>query len=124
MSRFDEAVRAVETVTKDLGAIDVLINNAGITIDKTLKNMGPDEWSKVIGVDLDSVFYCSRAVIEQMLERGYGRIINISSVVGQKGNFGQTNYAQQRPGLLGSPKLLHWKQPRRASPSTQSRRGL
>jgi len=106
VSRFDEAVRLVETVTKDLGAIDVLINNAGITIDKTLKNMGPDQWSKVIGVDLDSVFYCSRAVIEQMLERGYGRIINISSVVGQKGNFGQTNYAAAKAGIIGFTKAL------------------
>jgi acetoacetyl-CoA reductase len=106
VSRFDEAVRLVETVTKDLGAIDVLINNAGITIDKTLKNMGPDQWSKVIGVDLDSVFYCSRAVIEQMLGRGYGRIINISSVVGQKGNFGQTNYAAAKAGIIGFTKAL------------------
>ena len=106
VSRFDEAVRLVETVTKDFGAIDVLINNAGITIDKTLKNMGPDQWSKVIGVDLDSVFYCSRAVIEQMLERGYGRIINISSVVGQKGNFGQTNYAAAKAGIIGFTKAL------------------
>jgi NAD(P)-dependent dehydrogenase (short-subunit alcohol dehydrogenase family) len=73
---------------------------------KTLKNMGPDQWSKVIGVDLDSVFYCSRAVIEQMLERGYGRIINISSVVGQKGNFGQTNYAAAKAGIIGFTKAL------------------
>jgi len=106
VSRFHEAVRLVETITKDLGPVDVLINNAGITIDKTLKNMSPEQWQKVIGVDLDSVFYCSRAVIEQMLGRGYGRMINISSVVGQKGNFGQTNYAAAKAGIIGFTKAL------------------
>lgn len=84
----------------------MLINNAGITIDKTLRNMAPDQWEKVIGVDLSSVFYCSRAVIGQMLEHGYGRIINISSVVGQKGNFGQTNYAAAKAGIIGFTKAL------------------
>jgi acetoacetyl-CoA reductase len=106
VSRSDEAVSLVERVTKDFGHIDVLINNAGITIDKTMKNMSPDQWDKVIGVDLSSVFYCSRAVIGQMLERGYGRIINISSVVGQKGNFGQTNYAAAKAGIIGFTKAL------------------
>jgi acetoacetyl-CoA reductase len=106
VSRSDEAVSLVERVTKDFGHIDVLINNAGITIDKTMRNMSPDQWDKVIGVDLSSVFYCSRAVIGQMLERGYGRIINISSVVGQKGNFGQTNYAAAKAGIIGFTKAL------------------
>ena len=106
VSRSDEAVSLVERVTKDFGRIDVLINNAGITIDKTMKNMSPEHWDKVIGVDLSSVFYCSRAVIGQMLERGYGRIVNISSVVGQKGNFGQTNYAAAKAGIIGFTKAL------------------
>ena len=106
VSRSDEAVSLVERVTKDFGRIDVLINNAGITIDKTMRNMSPDQWDKVIGVDLSSVFYCSRAVIGQMLERGYGRVINISSVVGQKGNFGQTNYAAAKAGIIGFTKAL------------------
>ena len=106
VSRSDEAVSLIERVTKDFGRIDVLINNAGITIDKTMRNMSPDQWDKVIGVDLSSVFYCSRAVIGQMLERGYGRIINISSVVGQKGNFGQTNYAAAKAGIIGFTKAL------------------
>jgi len=106
VSRSDEAVSLVEKVTKDFGRIDVLINNAGITIDKAMKNMSPDQWDKVIGVDLSSVFYCSRAVIGQMLEHGYGRIINISSVVGQKGNFGQTNYAAAKAGIIGFTKAL------------------
>ena len=106
VSRSDEAVSLVERVTKDFGRIDVLINNAGITIDKTMRNMSADQWDKVIGVDLSSVFYCSRAVIGQMLERGYGRIVNISSVVGQKGNFGQTNYAAAKAGIIGFTKAL------------------
>jgi acetoacetyl-CoA reductase len=106
VSRSDEAVSLVERVTKDFGRIEVLINNAGITIDKTMRNMSADQWDKVIGVDLSSVFYCSRAVIGQMLERGYGRIINISSVVGQKGNFGQTNYAAAKAGIIGFTKAL------------------
>jgi acetoacetyl-CoA reductase len=106
VSRYDEAVSLVERATKDFGRIDVLINNAGITIDKTMKNMAPEHWDKVIGVDLSSVFYCSRAVIGQMLERGYGRIVNTSSVVGQKGNFGQTNYAAAKAGIIGFTKSL------------------
>ena len=106
VSRFDEAQRLIEMVTKDFGRVDVLINNAGITIDKTLKNMSAEQWEKVIGVDLSSVFYCSRAVVGQMLERGYGRIINTSSVVGQKGNFGQTNYAAAKAGMIGFTKAL------------------
>jgi acetoacetyl-CoA reductase len=106
VSRYDEAVSLVERTTKDFGRIDVLINNAGITIDKTMKNMSREHWDKVIGVDLSSVFYCSRAVIGQMLERGYGRIVNTSSVVGQKGNFGQTNYAAAKAGIIGFTKAL------------------
>jgi acetoacetyl-CoA reductase len=106
VSGYDEAVRLVEMVTKDFGHIDVLVNNAGITIDKTLRNMSPEQWEKVIRVDLSSVFHCSRAVIGQMLERGYGRIVNISSVVGQRGNFGQTNYAAAKAGIIGFSKSL------------------
>jgi acetoacetyl-CoA reductase len=68
--------------------------------------MSVDQWDKVISVDLSSVFHCSRAVIGQMLERGYGRIINMSSVVGQKGNFGQTNYAAAKAGIIGFSKAL------------------
>ncbi len=106
VSRFDETTRLAEKVLKDFGRIDILVNNAGITMDKTLKNMTPDEWEKVIAVDLSSVFNCSRALIGQMLERGYGRIISTSSVVGQKGNFGQTNYAAAKAAIIGFTKAL------------------
>jgi acetoacetyl-CoA reductase len=106
LSRFEDVTSLVETVTKDFGQIDILVNNAGITMDRTLKNMIPDEWEKVIAVDLSSVFYCSKAVINQMLARGYGRIISISSVVGQKGNVGQTNYAAAKAAIIGFTKSL------------------
>ena len=106
LSRFEDVTSLVERVTKDFGQIDILVNNAGITMDRTLKNMSPAEWEKVIAVDLSSVFYCSKAAINQMLSRGYGRIISISSVVGEKGNVGQTNYAAAKAGIIGFTKSL------------------
>jgi acetoacetyl-CoA reductase len=106
LSKYDDVTSLAETVTKDFGQIDILVNNAGITMDKTLKNMSPQEWEKVIAVDLSSVFYCSKAVINQMLSRGYGRIVSISSVVGQKGNVGQTNYAAAKAAIIGFTKSL------------------
>jgi len=106
VSKFEDTTQLVEKVSKDFGRIDILVNNAGITIDRTLKNMTPDQWEKVLAVDLSSVFNCSKAVIGQMLERGYGRIISITSVVGQKGNFGQTNYAAAKAAIIGFTKSL------------------
>ena len=106
LSKHEAVTSVVETIIKDFGQIDILVNNAGITMDRTLKNMTPDEWEKVIAVDLSSVFYCSKAVINQMLSRGYGRIISISSVVGQKGNVGQTNYAAAKAAIIGFTKSL------------------
>jgi len=106
VSKFENTTQLVEKVSKDFGRIDILVNNAGITIDRTLKNMTPDQWEKVLAVDLSSVFHCSKAVIGQMLERGSGRIISITSVVGQKGNFGQTNYAAAKAAIIGFTKSL------------------
>ena len=106
VSKFEDTAKLVEKVSKDYGRIDILVNNAGITIDRTLKNMTPEQWEKVLAVDLSSVFNCSKALIEQMLERRYGRIISISSVVGQKGNFGQTNYAAAKAAIIGFTKSL------------------
>jgi acetoacetyl-CoA reductase len=106
LSEFDAVTSLAEAVVKEFGRIDILVNNAGITMDRTLKNMSPNEWEKVIAVDLSSVFYCSKAVINQMLARGYGRIISISSVVGQKGNIGQTNYAAAKAAIIGFTKSL------------------
>lgn len=86
--------------------VDVLINNAGITQDKTFHNMDANEWHEVIDVNLNGTFYCCNRAIPVMREQGSGRIINISSVVGQKGNFGQANYAASKAGLLGLTKTL------------------
>lgn len=90
----------------DAGRIDVLINNAGITRDASLKKMQPEDWQLVLRTNLDSVFNMSKQVLDGMLERKWGRIINISSVNGQKGSFGQTNYAAAKAGLHGFTKSL------------------
>jgi len=102
-----ESVRKAcqETIDR-YGHIDVLINNAGITRDSTLKKMTSEDWHKVIDVNLTGVFYCAQAVSVHMLERGFGRIINVSSVVGLYGNFGQTNYAATKAGVIGMTKTM------------------
>jgi len=86
--------------------IDILINNAGVLMDKTLKKMDPQTWNKVIAVNLGSVYNCCHAVIDHMIEQNSGRIINISSVVAFTGNFGQTNYAAGKAGVVGFTKSL------------------
>ena len=98
--------QACQAVTDQYGQIDVLINNAGITRDSTLKKMSPEDWQMVIDVNLTGVFYCAQAVALHMLERGAGRIINVSSVVGLYGNFGQTNYAATKAGVIGMTKTM------------------
>ena len=86
--------------------VDILVNNAGINRDKSFINMDYETWKAVLSVDLDGVFYCTKAFLEGMTARGYGRIINISSIVGQIGNFGQANYAAAKAGLLGLTKAV------------------
>ncbi len=103
---FDDAKRAIEQVEANLGPIDVLVNNAGITRDAMLHKMTPQAWNEVIFVNLASLFNMSRNVIEGMRERGYGRIINISSINGQKGQMGQTNYSAAKAGVIGFTKAL------------------
>ena len=103
---FDDCVRAVKEVEDQIGPIDVLVNNAGITRDAMLHKMTPQQWNDVIYVNLASIFNMSRQVIEGMRERGYGRIINISSVNGQKGQMGQTNYSAAKAGVIGFTKAL------------------
>ena len=83
------------------GQLDILVNNAGITVDKTMRKMTPEEWDHVIHVNLSGAFYLSRAILQHMLDRGYGRIVNISSVIGSSGGFGQANYASAKSGLFG-----------------------
>ncbi len=106
VGNFEDCVRAVEEVQDKLGPVEVLVNNAGITRDAMLHKMTPQQWNEVIYVNLASIFNMSRQVIEGMRERGFGRIINISSINGQKGQMGQTNYSAAKAGVIGFTKAL------------------
>jgi acetoacetyl-CoA reductase len=103
---FDDCARAASEVSAQLGPIDVLVNNAGITRDGVFHRMTYEQWSEVIRVNMDSAFNMTRQVIEGMRERSWGRIINISSINGQKGQVGQTNYSAAKAGLIGFTKAL------------------
>ncbi len=96
----------IEKVLEKFGRIDILVNNAGITRDKSFKKMSFEEWHKVIDTNLSSAFNTCKIALPSMLEQKYGRIINISSVIGQSGGFGQTNYAAAKAGLIGFTKSL------------------
>ena len=98
--------RVIGEVLDGYGRIDYLVNNAGITLDKTVRKMSADEWHQVLQVNLSGAFHMSKAVLEHMLERGSGRIVNISSVIGETGNIGQANYAASKAGLFGFTKSL------------------
>lgn len=101
VSDFDACKKLIADVEKDVGPIDILVNNAGVTQDTTLRKMTKEQWDTVLRINLDSVYNVSRNIIEGMLERGYGRIINISSINGQKGQVGQSNYAAAKAGMHG-----------------------
>jgi acetoacetyl-CoA reductase len=103
---FDACKAGVAKVVADLGPIDVLVNNAGITRDGMLHKMTLEQWTAVINVNLNSLFNMTRQVIEGMRERGFGRVISIGSVNGQKGQMGQTNYSATKAGLVGFTKAL------------------
>jgi len=103
---FEDCRAAVAAVEAELGPIDVLVNNAGITRDGVFHKMAPEQWSEVIRVNMDSLFNMTRQVIEGMRERGWGRIVNISSINGQKGQAGQTNYSAAKAGVIGFTKAL------------------
>lgn len=107
VAEFEECEKGVAAVVKALGSpIDVLVNNAGITRDTVLHKMNPAQWHEVVATNLDSCFNMSRAVILSMRERGFGRIVNITSINGQKGQFGQTNYSAAKAGIIGFTKAL------------------
>jgi acetoacetyl-CoA reductase len=103
---FEDCQRAAGAVAAEYGPIDVLVNNAGITRDGFFHKMTPEQWGDVIRVNMDSVFNMTRQVIEGMRDRGWGRIVNISSINGQKGQVGQTNYSAAKAGMIGFTKAL------------------
>ncbi|UCV13856.1 acetoacetyl-CoA reductase [Quatrionicoccus australiensis] len=103
---FDSARACVEAVAADVGPVDVLVNNAGITRDMTFKKMTKGDWDAVMHTNLDSVFNMTKQVMDGMIERRWGRVINVSSVNGQKGAFGQTNYSAAKAGMHGFTKAL------------------
>ncbi|RZI39920.1 acetoacetyl-CoA reductase [Herbaspirillum sp. HC18] len=106
VSEFASCEDAVKRVVGDMGKIDILVNNAGITRDATLRKMTPEDWHAVLKTNLDSVFNMTKPVLHGMLENRWGRIVNISSVNGQKGAFGQANYSAAKAGLHGFTKAL------------------
>ena len=106
VSDYDSCKACIAAITADMGPIDVLVNNAGITRDMTFKKMTKADWDAVIHTNLDSVFNMTKQVMDGMMERGWGRVINISSVNGSKGAFGQTNYAAAKAGMHGFTKSL------------------
>ena len=101
ISDWDSTVAAFAKARAEVGEIDVLVNNAGITRDGVFRKMTPADWKAVIDTNLNSLFFVTRQVIDGMLERGWGRIVNISSMNGQKGQFGQTNYSTAKAGMHG-----------------------
>ncbi len=96
-----QAARLIEETVKQFGRIDVLVNNAGINIDRTMKNLATDDWDKVIQVNLNAYFYTVKAAVPYFLQQKSGKIINISSVTAWRGMFGQTNYAAAKAGIIG-----------------------
>jgi acetoacetyl-CoA reductase len=106
VSSFEACAEGVKKVAADLGPVEVLVNNAGITRDSTLHRMQPEQWTAVINTNLSSLFNMCRQVIEGMRERKFGRIINVSSINGQKGQIGQTNYSAAKAGEIGFTKAL------------------
>lgn len=98
---YDSCLKVVQQVEASLGTVDILVNCAGITRDGTLRNMSKQQWDDVLNANLDSVFHMSRHVVNGMLERGFGRIVNITSVNGVKGQYGQTNYSSAKAGMHG-----------------------
>ena len=102
----EDCQRVAQDVLDTHGRIDILVNNAGINVDKTMRKMTVDDWHKVLRVNLSGAFYMTKCILEHMLERESGRIINISSIVGERGNVGQANYAAAKSGLIGFTKTL------------------
>ncbi len=107
----DDCNRLIEETVKRFGGLDILVNNAGVNRDRTIRRMSVEEWREVMATDLDSIFYCTYAAVPHMIERGGGRIVNMSSIVGQMGNLGQSNYAAAKAGIVGFSKSAAGDQP-------------
>jgi len=103
---FPDTFRMAQDVLKEFGHLDILINNAGINSDKTFVKMDHASWRKVLAINLDGVFNCTKVFIDQMIKQNYGRVVNITSVIGQIGNFGQANYAASKAGVAAMTKSL------------------
>jgi len=103
---YDSCQRCVAAIREELGPVDILINNAGITRDASFKKLDKVNWDAVLRTNLDSVFNMTKPVCEDMVKRGWGRIVNVSSIIGSKGGFGQTNYAAAKAGMHGFTKSL------------------
>ena len=106
VSDLDQVARMIDEVNERFDQIDILVNNAGIISDSLLVRMSDDAWDRVIATNLNGMFYCTRAVVRQMIRRRWGRIINIGSVVGIRGNVGQANYSASKAGMIGFTKAL------------------
>ena len=102
----DDCRKGISAIIEKYGRLDILVNNAGITIDKTVVKMTDEDWYKVLNVNLSGAFFLSQAALRHMAERGSGRIVNVSSVIGEIGNIGQANYAASKSGLFGLTKTL------------------
>ena len=103
---FPDTFRMAQEVLKEFGHLDILVNNAGVTSDKTFVKMDHASWRKVLAINLDGAFNCTKVFIDQMITQGYGRVVNITSVIGQIGNFGQANYAASKAGVMAFTKSL------------------
>lgn len=106
VAEYDEVRTMCEQIHDAFGSVDVLVNNAGITIDKKFTNMTREEWNQVMNVNLGGVFNCTQCLFDDLLKAKHGRLINISSVVGQQGNYGQANYATTKSGLFGFTRTI------------------
>ncbi len=98
--------RLLDRALEEFGRVDILVNNAGITRDRTMRKMTEQDWEQVVNANLNSVFYCTRLALPNMIERGYGRVVNVSSIIGQMGNIGQANYAAAKAGMIGFTKSV------------------
>lgn len=106
VSDYPDTFRMAQDVLREFGHLDILVNNAGVNSDKTFVKMDHASWRKVLAINLDGVFNCTKVFVDQMLKQNYGRVVNITSVIGQIGNFGQANYAASKAGVAAFTKSL------------------